>query len=250
MSSKNSDAESVARLAIDVARSLWRENPKELPSKPEPRLQKSESDDAIARRAIEAGRLLGARTAREAAEMTAGRPLTDDEWSGLGSTLERVWRENPKERPSEPEPRLHQLRLAIATVSDEPNFGKDPTGAAAKAAALLTRALVKKTISTIGDEDDRFVAGIFAFVFSNYFTIVVGGSFEEASVIALSEVIGTEEGDRCLTTIGNSYNQMIHSKPKITEALGKTCEAWFNNPDAAQFQKLVELFKIFRTHLR
>src|SRR5262249_32906502 len=76
--------------------------------------------------------------------------------------------------------------------------------------------------------------------------VVVGGRFEEASVIARSQGLGTEESDRCLTTIGNSYNQMIHSKPKITEALGKTCEAWFNNPDTAQFQKLVELFKIFR----
>lgn len=182
MSSKNSDAEAVARLAIDVARSLLRKK--------------------------------------------------------------------PKERPSEPEPRLHQLRLAIATVSDEPNFGKDPTVAAAKAAALLTRALVKETISTIADDDDRFVAGIFAFVFSNYFTIVVGGRFEEASVIALSEVIGTEESDHCLTTIGNSYNQMIHSKPKLAEAIGKACEAWFKIPEAAQFRKLVELFKSFRTHLR
>src|SRR5262245_65864109 len=106
MSSKNSDAESVARLAIDVARSLWRENPKELPSKPEPRLQKSESDDAIARRAIEAGRLLGARTAREAAEMTAGRLLTDEEWRGLGSTLERVWLADPKWRPTAAELRM------------------------------------------------------------------------------------------------------------------------------------------------
>jgi hypothetical protein len=54
----------------------------------------AEKADAAVRTAIEAARFLGARTSREAAEMTMGRPLTDDEWAGGGSTWERVWHEN------------------------------------------------------------------------------------------------------------------------------------------------------------
>jgi hypothetical protein len=60
----------------------------------------------------------------------------------------------------------HQLRLAISAVTDEPVSWKNATENAASAAALLTTAIVKKTISTIADDDDRFVAGIFVFVFA------------------------------------------------------------------------------------
>jgi hypothetical protein len=43
--------------------------------------------------------------------------------------------------------------------------GKNATENAASAVALLTTAIEKKTISTIADDDDRFVAGIFVVVF-------------------------------------------------------------------------------------
>src|SRR5215813_10366439 len=42
----------------------------------------------------------------------------------------------------------HQLRLAISAVTDEPIIGKDATENVANAVALLTSAIVKKTIST------------------------------------------------------------------------------------------------------
>ena len=144
---------------------------------------------------------------------------------------------------------IHRLRQAVSTVTDEPIAGKNATANAASAAALLTIAIASKAISTIADDDDRFVAGIFAFVFSNYFALVLAGSFEEASPLAVIELLGIEEFHRCFDTIQESYNQTSQSRPKILDAIGKTCEAWFENPDALQFERLVELFKILRTHV-
>jgi hypothetical protein len=223
---------------------------------------KKSGTDGVAR-LIEVSRFLGASTPREAAEMTVGRPLTEDEWSQIGSKWQRIWDGQESQRSdrtasivTEPQLKagaegdwLHQLRLAISTITDEPIAGKDATVNAASAAALLTNAIVSKTISTIADDDDRFVAGIFAFVLSNYFALVLAGGFEEASTLAVIEVLGMEEFHRGFTTIQESYNQMVQSRPKILEAIGKACEAWFKNPDASQFERLVELFKILRTHV-
>src|SRR5262249_48568680 len=83
----------------------------------------------------------------------------------------------------------HQLRLAIAAVTDEPISGKNATENVANAVALLTTAIVKKTVSTIADDNDQFVAGIFVIVFSDYFTLVVPGNFEEASTLAMMKVL-------------------------------------------------------------
>src|SRR5262245_1243830 len=137
----------------------------------------------------------------------------------------------------------HQLRLAISAIADEPISGKNATENVANAVALLTSAIVKKTISTIADDDDRFVAGIFVFVFSDYFTLVLPGNFEEASTLALMKVLGIEEFHRSFDTIKESYNELVESRPKILEGIGKACEAWFKNPGASKFQTLVELFK-------
>ena len=48
---------------------------------------------AAARQAIDAARLLGAKTAREAAEITAGRDLTEAEWDFFRPLWEQVWNE-------------------------------------------------------------------------------------------------------------------------------------------------------------
>ena len=113
----------------------------------------------------------------------------------------------------------------------------------------MTTAIVKKTISTIADDDDRFVAGIFVFVFSDYFTLVLPGNFEEASTLVMMKVLGIEEFHRGFDTIQESYNELVRSRPKILEGISKACEAWFKNPEPSQFEKLVELFKIARTHV-
>ena len=61
--------------------------------------------DATARRIINQGRFLGARTPREAVEMLWGRPLSENEWVRYASVWERIWRESLKERPIESEMR-------------------------------------------------------------------------------------------------------------------------------------------------
>jgi len=202
--------------------------------------------DATARRIIDQGRFLGARTPREAVEMLGGRPLSQIEWKRSAGVWERMWQERLKESEMRPP---HQLRLAISAVTDEPVSGKNATENAANAVALLTTAIVKKTISTIADDDDRFVAGIFVFVFSDYFTLVLPGNFEEASTLAMMKVLGIEEFHRSFDAIWESYNELVRSRPKILEGISKACEAWFKNPGAAEFERLVELFKIARTHV-
>jgi hypothetical protein len=208
--------------------------------------RKRKEADATARRIIDQGCFLGARTPREAVEMSWGRPLSDNEWFRYASKWERIWRESLKERPLRPP---HQLCLAISAVTDEPVSGKNATENAASAVALLTTAIVKKTISTIADDDDRFAAGIFVVVFSDYFTRVLPGNFEDTSTLAMMKVLGIEEFHRSFDTIQESYNELVRSRPKILEGIGKACEAWFKNPGASEFERLVELFKIARTHV-
>jgi hypothetical protein len=202
--------------------------------------------EATTRRIINQGRFLGARTAREAVEMLWGRGVTEDEWDRYASVWERIWQESLEEPEMRPP---HQLRLAIAAVTDEPVSGKNATENAANAVALLTTAIAKKTKSTIADDDARFVAGIFVLVFSDYFTLVVPGNFEEASTLAMMKVLGVEEFHRSFDTIQESYNELVRSRPKILEGISKACEAWFKNPEASEFERLVELFQLARTHV-
>src|SRR5262245_32716988 len=95
--------------------------------------------DATARRIIDQGRFLGARTPREAVEMLWGRPLSENEWNRYASVWERIWQESLKESEMRPP---YQLRLAISAVTDEPVSGKNATENAANAVALLTSAIV------------------------------------------------------------------------------------------------------------
>jgi hypothetical protein len=202
--------------------------------------------DATARRIINQGRFLGARTAREAVEMLWGSPLTENEWDQYASVGERIWQESLKEPEMRPP---HQLRVAISAVTDEPLSGKNATEHAANAVALLTSAIIRKMESTIADDDDRFVAGIFVFVFSDYFTLVLPGSFEEASTLAMMKVLCIEEFRRAFDAIQEGYNELVRSRPKILQGINKACEAWFKHPGASEFEILVELFKLARTNV-
>jgi hypothetical protein len=55
--------------------------------------------------------------------------------------------------------------------------GKNATENAANAVALLTTAIVKKTVSTLADDDDRFVAGILFL----YFQTTLRSCYQEIS---------------------------------------------------------------------
>jgi hypothetical protein len=137
-----------------------------------------------------------------------------NEWDRYASVWERIWQESLKESKMHPP---YQLRLAISAVTDEPLSGKNATENVASAVALLTTAIVKKAKSTIADDDDRFVAGIFVFVFSDYFTLVLPGHFEEASTLAMMKVLGIEEFHRGFDTLWESYNELVRSRPKILD---------------------------------
>jgi hypothetical protein len=202
--------------------------------------------DATARRIIDQGRFLGARTPREAVEMLRGRPFSQIEWKRSAGVWERMWQEGLKESEMRPP---YQLGLTISAVTDEPISGKNATENVASAVALLTTAILKKTGSTIADNDDRFVAGIFVFAFSDYFTLVLPGNFEEASTLAMMKVLGGEEFRRGFDILWESYNELVRSRPKILEGLGKACAVWFKNPGGSEFEMLVELFKLARSHV-
>jgi hypothetical protein len=208
--------------------------------------RRKEADDATARRIINQGRFLGARTLQKAVEMSWGSPLTKNEWDQYASLGERIWQESLKEPEMRPP---HQLRVAISAVTDEPLSGKNATEHAANAVALLTTAIIKKTDATIGDDDDQFLVGIFVFAFSDYFTLVLPGNFEEASTLAMMKILGIEEFRRAFQAIQESYNELVRSRPKILEGIHKACEAWFKNPGASEFEMLVQLFKLARTHV-
>lgn len=144
---------------------------------------------------------------------------------------------------------LHRLRQAIATISAEPIGGKDATDNAAIAAAMLTTAIVRKTITLIEDDDDRFQAGLFAFVFSNYFSFLLAGNFEMAASLAVMRVVGVDEFERCFNTIQESYNHMVQTRPAVPGAIGKTCEEWFKNPSSTRLDRLAGLFQLLRSHV-
>jgi hypothetical protein len=142
---------------------------------------------------------------------------------------------------------LHRLRQAVATISIEGVEGTDATERAGVAAALVTRAIAEKARSGIIDDDDRFVTGTFAFVLSNYFSFLVAGNFELASIRAVLKLLGADEFHRCFNTIQESYNRNAASKS--LGAIGKTTEVWFKNPSSANFERLVQLFKLLRGHV-
>jgi hypothetical protein len=147
------------------------------------------------------------------------------------------------------EDRLHRLRQALATISIETLTGKDGTERAENAAATLTTSVVEASIGHVEDDDDRFVAGIFAFVFADYFSSLLGGTFELTSSFAVLRVLGTADWERCFNTIRDAYNTMVQSKSKSIEAIGLACEAWFKSPDESRFAVLVEVFKMVREHV-
>jgi len=65
----------------------------------------------------------------------------------------------------------------------------------------------------------------------------------------MMKVLGIEGFRRGFDRIQESYNELVRSRPKILEGINTACEAWFKNPGASQFEMLVELFKLARTHV-
>jgi len=140
---------------------------------------------------------------------------------------------------------LAQLRRAIATISGEPLTGDD-TEKAGIAAAIVATALAKAAISQIQDDDDRFTAGMFAFVAADHFSRMIAGSFELASVLSVMRTLGSDEFERCFTAIATSHNAMLVSKSNLVPLIGQNCAAWLQRPSSENFEKLVRLFAVVR----
>ena len=117
------------------------------------------------------------------------------------------------------EDRLHRLSQALATISVEPLPGKDGTERAENAAATVATSVVKASIGHMNDDDDRFVAGIFALVFADYFSSLLGGTFEFASSFAVLRVLGTADWDRFGTNTTPWFNRsQSRSRPSAWHA--------------------------------
>jgi hypothetical protein len=93
---------------------------------------------------------------------------------------------------------------------------------------VLTKAIVKATIGSMDDDNDRLAAGIFTFVFSDYFAHLIGGTFEMASCFALAELVHVsadkddDEYEQTLTQTSETYNRIVRSE--AIEAIGKSWE--------------------------
>jgi hypothetical protein len=140
---------------------------------------------------------------------------------------------------------LAPLHQATATISDEPLRGDD-TEKAGTAAAILATSLANSAISGIQDDDDRFTAGMFAFIAADHFSRVTAGSFELAAVLSVMRTLGSGQFERCFTAIESSHRRMLDSKSNVAPAIGQNCATWLRRPSPENFEKLVRLFKVVR----
>lgn len=167
---------------------------------------------------------------------------------------------------------LRRLRQAIATVSTTELNEKSPSENAAIAAAALATAVVKRATADLDDDDDdddldlddledldldgdddkdddRFLAGLFAFVYANYFSLLLAGQFEMAAPIAVLHTLRPGHFEKWFNPVLNYYNQASASNSNEILAIGKSCEHWYKEPTAENFDKIVKLFKICREHV-
>ncbi|MDE3176502.1 MAG: hypothetical protein KGM15_10415 [Pseudomonadota bacterium] len=142
---------------------------------------------------------------------------------------------------------LARLRQAVSTISNDKLEG-DGTAMAGNAAGILTTSVVTAAIFRANDNDDRFTAGLFALVAANHFARITEGNFEIASVLSVLQTVGTEEFERCFSSIVSSHNQMIQSGSNVVPAIGQACAIWMNQPSSENFEKLVGLFKVVREY--
>lgn len=166
---------------------------------------------------------------------------------------------------------LRRLRQSIATVSSVELNRKSPSENAAVAAAALANAVMEKVIGNLDDDDDeddldlddidldddneddkdddRFLAGLFAFVYANYFSLILSGQFEMAAPIAVLHTLGTGHFEKWFNPVLNYYNQASASNSKEILAIGQTCERWYKEPTTENFDRIVKLFELCRSNV-
>jgi hypothetical protein len=96
------------------------------------------------------------------------------------------------------------------------------------------------------DPDERFVAGIFAFVTANHVSLIYSATFEFVSSIAFLELFGKDRAEE-VSSIGDSYNRMS-SEGRVIEAIGNCFAKWIGEPTDNRFEDLVKLFRLCLDH--
>lgn len=145
--------------------------------------------------------------------------------------------------------RYKKLNAALSTVSSEQMSHKDVM-ASATASAILVKAITNEANIRINNDDDRFVAGIFAFVFTDYFSSLLDEMFESASTIAVGQVVGVDELERCIKTIIDAHTNLSKTRPKIIQAIGETCANWYGDATRENFMKLPTLYLALRESIQ
>lgn len=145
--------------------------------------------------------------------------------------------------------RYKKLNAALATVSSAQMSHKDVM-ASATAAAILVKAITNEANLRVNNDDERFVAGIFAFVFTDYFSNVLDEMFESASVIAVGQVVGVDQLERCINTIIDTHTNLSKTRPKIIQTIGETCANWYGEPTIENFSKMLTLYLALRDSVR
>lgn len=120
-----------------------------------------------------------------------------------------------------------------------------------QASANIVRLIAREAgipIGIDGNDDDNFVAGIFAFVVSNHISYMIGAPFEIVSSIVVMDLLGQDAASE-VNDLADSYNRMSQEGP-IIEAIGQNVAKWVSAPTDEQFSKIVDLYKLCRNHVQ
>lgn len=143
-----------------------------------------------------------------------------------------------------------KVNRALGSRAAQIPSGLDNSQYSIRASASIVRLIAKEANIPIGngsDEDDDFVAGIFAFVVSNHITYIMDAPFEIVSCIVVVDLLGKQAASE-VRTLANSYNRMAQ-EGRVIEAIGQNVAKWISTPTDERFDKLVGLYKLCREHV-
>jgi len=149
-----------------------------------------------------------------------------------------------------------KVERAIATLGLEINSESDNKDFCLKAVVAIVRDLAKSAerSPTWLDDDNRFLAGIFAFTFSNALSYRLAVSFELTAststfmLISAGDRESMEHDMRDIDEIGASYNRM-GKEGRVIEAIGTTFSKWLVRPTNENYASLVELYRLLGNHI-
>ena len=138
--------------------------------------------------------------------------------------------------------------LATINIQIDPTF--DDQKFCVRSVVSIVRNLAKAAELTPVwlDDDQRFVAGTFAFVLSNALSYRLGTSFESAAstsafiLISIGDDDYIEDDSRDVDDIASAYND-LSTKGRIVEAIGTTFSRWLVTPTQENYSSLTELYK-------